>query len=91
MARTKQVHPTVQAVFDEHIALPGCPQIIVTRGWAYSWLRDSLGYDPRARGFASLDYMVFGKRETREPLTDVNDPTIQRTLRFIEQTENGTK
>ncbi len=74
---------------DEHIQLPGCPQVIVTRGWAYRWLRDNLGYDPKARGFASLDYLAFGRREVAEPLTDLTAPHIAALLAFIERTENS--
>lgn len=75
-----KMRATIQAVFDEHVALPGCPQIIVTRGWLYPWLRDHFGYDEKARGFASLDYIVFGRKEVREPLTDLSEPWVESLL-----------
>lgn len=84
-----KTHPIIQAVMDEHIQLPGCPQLIVTRGWAYRWLRDELGYDPTARGFASLDYMVFGRKETKEPLTDLTLPHIAHLIAYMVRVETG--
>lgn len=82
MART---HPAVAAALGEHIPLPGCPQIIVTRAWAHNWLREALGFDPRSR---VLDYMAFGRRETAEPLTDLSQPHIVHLLAFMQKTEN---
>ena len=80
---------TVTVFLDEHISLPGCPQIIVTRIWAYNWLRDTLGYDPKERGFGSIDYMAFGRREVAEPLTDLSQPWVVQTLAFIESVEKA--
>lgn len=40
----------------EHIPLPGCPDIIVTRAYAWQYLLD-LGFDPCENG--AMDYMVF--------------------------------
>ena len=77
----------VAAVMAEPVALPGCPDIIVTRGWLYAWLRDSLGYDQKGRGFASLDYLVFGRRQSAEPLTDLSQPRIARLLAFMVETQ----
>jgi hypothetical protein len=85
----RTLHPTLQAVLDEHIALPGCPQIIVTRGWCSVWLRDALGYDPKATGFGSIDYMSFGHKPVDEPLTDLTQPHIANLLAFMERTERG--
>jgi hypothetical protein len=85
----KKQSAIVDAMFNEHIELPGCPQIVVTRAWAYRWLRDSLGFDPKARGFASLDYLVFARRETQAPLTDLSQPWATNLIAFIEQTETG--
>jgi hypothetical protein len=79
-------------LMNEHIPLPGCPQIIVTRGWAYQWLKDRLGYDPSARGFASIDYLVFGRRKSVAlPLTDLTAPHIAATLALIEATEKAAR
>jgi hypothetical protein len=69
----------IDAVMNEAIRLPGCPMLIVTRGWAYQWLK-KLGYntDPRA-GYASVDYMVFGGYRLTpvdEPLTDMTQPWV---------------
>jgi hypothetical protein len=58
-------------VMNEHIAMPGCPQLIVTRGQAWHMLA-ALGYetDTRKTRFGSVDYMVMSKHETDEPLSD---------------------
>lgn len=84
--RTRQ--NIVDRVMAEAIRLPGAPQLIVTRGWAYQWLK-SLGYntDPRA-GFASVDYMVFGGRNFRpvaEPLTDLTQPWAKSMIALMEK------
>jgi hypothetical protein len=81
------VNRIIQAVMDEHVALPGCPEIVVTRGWAYRWLTTTLGFDPKERGFGSVDYMVFGRREVDAPLSDLDSPQIQSTLRLMERME----
>jgi len=74
----------MDALFDEHVRLPGCPDLIVTRGWAYLWLRDACGHDPLARGFASLDYLVFGRRAVDVPLSDLTTPETQALLGAME-------
>ena len=84
MARTRRPN-AIDALMAEHIQLPGAPQIIVTRGWAYTFFRDELGYDPHARGFASLDYLVFGKRATEQPLTDMTIQPVRATLALMKQ------
>lgn len=56
-------------IMDEHICLPGFPQIIVTRGWLYQFLK-SRGWCPCERGFTSLDYAVFGPRRCEAEATD---------------------
>lgn len=76
----------MQAVFDEHITLPGAPQIVVTRGTAYRFLRYNLGLDPSARGFASMDYLVFARPEVAAPLTDWR--IAAPLMAFMELTEN---
>lgn len=58
----------VNEFMNEHIHLPGCPQVIVTRAWAHSWLVET-GYDG---GWQSMDRMCFGAKETSEPLSDLD-------------------
>lgn len=78
----------VDDVMNEAIPMPGAPQLIVTRGWAYQWLK-RMGYntDPRA-GFASVDYMVFGNRRltpVNEPLTDLEQPWAKNLIATMER------
>lgn len=54
--------------FNEHIVMPGFPQIIVTRGWLWGWLK-SCGWNPRERGVGSMDYIVGAARATKEETT----------------------
>lgn len=62
----------------EPIRLPGAPQVIVTRDWAWHWLK-KCGF-PKHGGYNSIDYMVFGrdvatsKRQERLELTDLSEP-----------------
>jgi hypothetical protein len=64
----------------EPMRLPGAPDLIVTRDWAYAWLK-TLGY-PLHGGFNSVDYMVFGrdvataKRTEVLELTDLTQPWV---------------
>lgn len=85
MAKRKE--NIVDRVMNEAIPMPGSPQLIVTRGWAYQWLK-RMGYntDPKA-GFASVDYMVFGSRmrPVDEPLTDLSQPWAQSLIARMEQ------
>ena len=64
-----------QELMDEHIHLTGVPQLVVTRGYNYSWLL-KCGYDPSERGFGSIDYAVFAQKPTTEPLTDLVPLTV---------------
>lgn len=78
----------VDEIMNEPIRLPGAPQVIVTRGWAYQWLK-KLGYptDPRV-GWGSVDSMVFGGRNMRpvdEPLTDLSQPHIKDLIARMER------
>jgi hypothetical protein len=62
--------------------------LIVTRSWAYQWLK-KLGYntDPRA-GCASVDYMVFGGTRLTpvdEPLTDMTQPWVIALIAQMER------
>jgi hypothetical protein len=56
-------------IMAEHVEMPGFPQLIVTRGFIYQWLK-SLGWDESERGFSSLDYTVFGRASVQAELTD---------------------
>jgi hypothetical protein len=69
----------VQEVMDQPIRLPGCPQFIVTRGWAYAWFRDQVGMDQSKRGPYSLDAIIFGAQSSAEPLSDVVEYEPQLT------------
>lgn len=78
----------IDDVMDEAIRMPGCPQLIVTRGFAYQWLK-RMGYptDTRNRPFSSIDYMVFGGTRLRpcdEPLTDMDLPWVKNVLALME-------
>jgi hypothetical protein len=72
----------------EPIRLPGCPDVIVSRGWCYQWLKN-MGY-PLQGGFGSVDYMVFGRdiaTRERETLTlsNLSEPWIVKLLARMEQ------
>jgi len=62
----------VRDLMAQPIRFPGFPQIIVTRGFAYSWFK-AHGWPTGERGFGSLDYMVFAAREVAEPLCDAGE------------------
>lgn len=75
---TKRKPTLMDELMAEPMRLPGAPQLIVTRDWAYAWLK-KLGY-PLHGGYNSVDYMVFGRdvatasrREALE-LTDLTEP-----------------
>jgi hypothetical protein len=51
----------------EPIAMPGAPDLIVTRGQAYDFLKAE-GY-PLVGGFGSVDYMVFGRKPSDRVLS----------------------
>jgi hypothetical protein len=53
----------------EPIEMPGFPQIIVSRHFAYHWLK-ACGWDVSERGYGSLDYTIFAKQAVDYPLTD---------------------
>ena len=58
----------------ERIEMPGCPQLVVTRGEAWQFLAE-LGYDqvPKAGSgmrYDTVDYMVMSKKPLDEPLSD---------------------
>lgn len=62
---------TIDRIMAQHIRLPGCPQIVVTRGFAYNWLKDT-GMNPSRRGFGSIDYLVHAPTALDAPLTDLD-------------------
>ena len=85
---TKTRRNVIDDVMAEAIRMPGCPQLIVTRGFAYQWLK-RMGYptDPRNRPFSSIDYMVFGGTRltpVNEPLTDMDLPWVKNVLALME-------
>lgn len=83
---TRRRETLMDQVMAEPIPLPGAPQLIVTRGWAYQWLK-KLGY-PLVGGFGSVDYMVFGGRNLHsspEPLTDLNEPWAVALIARMEE------
>lgn len=89
MARSKRTPTTIlDEIMNEAIRLPGCPQIIVTRAWAWAWLHRT-GVRQCATGdnlFFNCQYMTCGPqaRKVNEPLTDLTDPTV---VRFLSQVE----
>ena len=64
-------------IMSEHIGMPGFPQIIVTRGYAYKYLK-SLGWNESECGFGSLDYTVFSQTSTEAPLSEDMDYWLQK-------------
>ena len=85
MARKNRLMDELMA---EPIRLPGAPQIIVTRGWAYVWL-GKLGY-PLQGGYGSVDYMVFGRdvaTKNRTEILELTDLTQPWAVAFIERME----
>lgn len=78
----------INEVMAEAVRMPGCPQLIVTRGWLWSWLA-RMGYerDTRETTFGSVDYMVFShttRPTVDEPLTDLDQPWVKRLLALME-------
>lgn len=54
--------------FNESVIMPGFPQLIVTRGWLWKWLK-SCGWNPRERGIGTMDYIVGVARKVDKELT----------------------
>ena len=69
MATTKRRN-ILDEIMDEPIRMPGVPQLIVTRGYAYQELK-RLGYSERDKGFGGIDYMTMHQKPSDEPLADV--------------------
>ncbi len=74
MARRTRAQRFMDELMSEPVRLCGCPQIVVTRAWAYNWYINRLGMDPRARGFGSAEHMTFGSMHNApgEELSDVD-------------------
>lgn len=72
--------------------MPGAPHLIVTRGWAYQWLK-KMGHSTDARaGYASVDFMVFGGSRLTpvdEPLTDLSQPWVISLIALMERHAMG--
>lgn len=61
----------VDRLMGEHIEMPGCPQLVVTRAEAWHFLA-SIGCetDTRKSQFGSVDYMVFRRNAVDAPLSN---------------------
>lgn len=64
----RKPHNLVSKIMVEVIKFPGFPEILVTRHFAYHWLK-TCGWDAAERGFGSLDYIVFSKPAIDTPAT----------------------
>lgn len=78
----------VTRFLNEHVALCGCPQIVVTRFWAHSYFV-KLGFPQQgnshtAVGFGSADSMAYNARAVNEPLADLSEPWIVNVLARME-------
>lgn len=51
------------------MAEPGLPQVIVTRAELYRFLTQRLKMPASERGFASADYLAFGRARADAPFT----------------------
>lgn len=71
----------VDRLMNEHVPMLGLPQVIVTRWFCYAWLKQHGHFDPKARGFASLDYAAFGRAATDASLT--HDAERDRLLEML--------
>jgi hypothetical protein len=79
----------IDALMAEHIQMPGCPDLIVTRAEAWHFLT-SLGYREQARsgyGFDTVDYMVMNPRQ--RALTDPLSPPEVRERVFAAMRANA--
>ena len=83
MVFMNQTFDPLKKIVNERVRMPGSPQIVVTRGFLYTWLK-SMGWSPRERGFGSLDYAVFGRPAVLDPLTVESERD-----RLLGQVEHG--
>jgi hypothetical protein len=81
MAKTNK---SFQSLMDEHVHLPGVGGVVVTRGFAYSWMKET-GCDPSARGFGSMDYAIFGQKALNNPLTDLENPAVSNFMEYCQK------
>ena len=58
-------------VLNEHIRMPGVPQLIVERGFAHHWWGGGRWTGPK-HGIGSLDYAVYSAKAVSDPLTDLD-------------------
>lgn len=70
----------LRRVLDEHVRMPGYPQLVVTRFYLYGFLTATCGFDRHDRGFVSADYLAFGRPAVTEPLSDLNAPWVIAAL-----------
>jgi hypothetical protein len=77
--------PTIaDTLMGEHIHLPGAPELIVTRAWAYAfWQR--CGRPVANGGYDSADYLTFSGTTTDAPLTDLTEPWAAGLLARLEK------
>lgn len=68
-------------LMNEPVELPGCPELVVTRGFCYQFLKE-LGY-PLQGGFGSVDYMTFRRSAVNRPLSDLTEPFAVNVLARI--------
>jgi hypothetical protein len=58
-------------VLNEHIRMPGIPQLIVERGFAHQWWGGGRWGGPK-HGIGSLDHAVYAAKAVSDPLTDID-------------------
>lgn len=70
-------------IMEEPVRMPGYPQLVVKRGWLYQYLL-ACGWDASAKGFDSLEYIVFGRdvatEKRQEALTLTDEAERDRCL-----------
>jgi hypothetical protein len=71
-------------VLGEHIHMPGVPQLIVTRAFAWQWWVGH-GWPGPKHGIGSLDHRVYLPAPVDDPLTDVEtrDQTMESVARSL--------
>lgn len=71
----------------EHIQMPGCPDLIVTRAQAWSFLI-SIGH-PSQGGFGSVDYMVMNPRRNSLDLPLSDDTLREQAFAVMRRVEGA--
>ncbi len=69
----KRTRTAAETFLDQHIALPGVPSVVMSRANAYTWFAQEVGMDTSAKGFGSLDHLVFGARAIAAPATEMTE------------------